>query len=235
MYAVQVPECVGLCRMVEIPHYYEQLGVTTSTWCLLCEDAFCRIFTVHFADMALARDLGDVKPCRIEVLQWIQYAGGLSPAGGRFLAFLGRSACRRSCDSRQWELLKTCRFLFPWLGDALDKNHGLEAPSAHGGEAEHTSADLGDVQHVSDEVLEAATASLHAGRVALSDEQEERTLAATGSAYDAKQGHASAQWKPGTSANSTASTSQCVLIRGIPATALQEPERARGAPNTNFS
>ena len=35
VYAVQTPVCVGFCRMVESPNYYEQHGVTTSTWGLL--------------------------------------------------------------------------------------------------------------------------------------------------------------------------------------------------------
>ena len=62
------------------------------------------LFKVNFADTALASDFGDVEPCRIEVLQPIQYVGGTRvvcrepPIG--FLAFLGHSARRRSCDSR---------------------------------------------------------------------------------------------------------------------------------------
>ena len=58
---------------------------------------------------------------------------------------------------------KTCRVLHPWLGDAFDKKHGFEAPSAEGGEAEHTGADPNDVQHVSDEM-------------ALSDGRQKRTF-----------------------------------------------------------
>ena len=69
---------------------------------------------------------------------------------------------------------KDLQVLFPWLGDAFDKKHGFEAPIDHGGEAEHTGADPSDVQHESD-VLEDAMAGLHAARVAMSDEQEERT------------------------------------------------------------
>ena len=118
--------------------------------------------------------------------------------------------------------MKNCWVLFPWLGDACDKKHGREAPSAHDGEAEHTGVNPSDLQHVSDKVLEETIASLHAARVALSDGQEERTsdlrsrvlggqgtLAATGSAHDATQGHASTV-EARTSANSTASAPQCV-------------------------
>ena len=125
------------------------------------------------------------------------HAGGLYRAARRFLAFLGHSACRRSCVSRpgwrassarkQWKFVKTCWFLLPWLGDAFDKKHGLETPSVHDGEC------------VARDVKPSRCA-----RAALSDEQEERTsdsrarvlgghgtVAATGSVHDARQGYAS--------------------------------------------
>ena len=155
VYAVQAPVFVGLCRIVEIPHYYEQRGVTTSTWGLLYEHAFRRIFKVNFADMALASDLGDVEPCRIEVLQRIQYVGGTrlvrrEPAVD-FLHFLGtvpangpvtRGPTGGPSSAKEMRAGEDLLVLFPWLRDAVDKKHGFEAPSAHGGEAEHTGAEF---------------------------------------------------------------------------------------------
>ena len=85
MYAVQAPACVGLCRTVEIPHCYELPGVTTPTWSLLYEHAFCRIFKANFADVVLASDYCDVEPCRIELLKRIQCVGGT-----RVVCLLGR-------------------------------------------------------------------------------------------------------------------------------------------------
>ena len=54
--------------------------------------------------------------------------------------------------------------LFPWLGDAFDRKHRFEAPSARDDEAEHTGADHRDLQHVSAEVVEDAMTSFHAAR-----------------------------------------------------------------------
>ena len=136
------------------------------------------MFKVDFADVALATDLGDVEPCRIEVLQRIQYVGGTRvvchEAPAKFLHLLGTVLAEAPVSGGQaggpssanamgaGELFLV---LFPWLGDAFEKKHWLAAPSAHDGEAVHTGADPNDVQHVSDEVLEHAMASLHAARV----------------------------------------------------------------------
>ena len=109
---VQASVCVGLCRMVLIPHDYERRNVTRSTWVCCYERAFCRIFKDNFVDASLASDVGDVETCRIEELQRIHYVGGTrvvcrDPAVD-FLAFFGKkSTCRRSCHSRPgWRALK---------------------------------------------------------------------------------------------------------------------------------
>ena len=62
VYAIQTPVCVELCRMVELPHYYEQRGVTPSTWGLLSEHGFCKNFQRQFRGHGLA-DLCDVELC----------------------------------------------------------------------------------------------------------------------------------------------------------------------------
>ena len=66
--------------------------------------------------------------------------------------------------------------LFPWLGDAFDKKHGLEASSALDGEAVHTGA-AGQEERTPD----------FRTRVL----QRHGTVGTTGSAYDAVQGCAS--------------------------------------------
>ena len=112
---------------VEIQHYYEQRGGTTSTWGLLYENAFKRIFIVQFADTALASDFGDVEPCRIEVLHRIQCVGGtrvVCPRAARlFLAFLGHlptllclAAKLAALEQKAMGAGEDVLVLFPWLG-----------------------------------------------------------------------------------------------------------------------
>ena len=153
--------------------------MTTSTWSLLCERAFCRLFKDNFADLALASDLGDVEPCRIEVLQrfsmWV--ARGWFVASRQAISDISWAQCLPTLlclaarlagpqARKRWGAGEDLLVVFPWLGDAFDKKHGFEAPSADDGEAVHAGAEP------SDEVLGHAMASLHAARVALSDGQE---------------------------------------------------------------
>ena len=129
--------------------------------------------------MALASDLGDVEPCRIDVLQRIQYVGGTRVvcrelavdflhsfgtvlADPVTLGQAGGPSCAKAMGAGEDLLV-----LFPCMGGAFDQKHGFEAPSVHDGEAELTVADPSDLQHVSDEVLEDSMASLPAARVAL--------------------------------------------------------------------
>ena len=174
---------------LECPYYYEQRGVTASTWGLLYEHAFCIIFKVNFADMALASDLGDVEPCRIEVLQRIQYVGGTRLDGLQ--------------ARKQWELVKICCFCFRGWAMHSTRSMGSRLTALMTVRPCTLAPHPSDLRHVSDEVLEDAIAIIHAARVALSDGQEERTsdfrtrvlgghgtLAATGSACDVIQGHA---------------------------------------------
>ena len=133
-----------------------------------------------------------------------------------------------SCDSRPgWRALKResngcCEdllILFPWLGDACDATHGLEALSAHDGEAGHTGADPSDVQH-----REPRSPTGCDGKLSRCARGFVRRAGGTHIRFPHSRGHGTlqlaplvtpyevtrAQWKPETLANSTASKSQCV-------------------------
>ena len=124
------------------------------------------------------------------------------------------------------------------------RSTGARLLSAHDRLAVNTGADPSDLQCVSDEVLEHAMAVPSRCARGTCPTRQERTsevrtrvlrghgtLAAAGSAHDARQGYASTSGSQRLLANSTASKSQCVLTRGICGDSTAGIlERARAAP-----